>query len=161
MNGQGTGKISYSLTRLRYRRGSLYRRSTVWLILMGLPKVQAISRLLIIFAINGSVCWVCTRLEIWGLSNTVRKICYLAFPFFFKDRKKEWPYLPFTQMAGRIFVSTWVYCNITLSCFFFLISTKSGWLPVYKNSKTTRLRLSHLKTEERPDRSKIISPEFS
>ena len=43
---------------------------------MGLPKVQAISRLLIIFAINGSVCWVlgskyegcpilCERFVIW------------------------------------------------------------------------------------------------
>ena len=54
---------------------------------MGLPKVQAYIKT------TDNICykWKCllgTRLEIWGLSNTVRKICYLAFPFFFQ-RKKE------------------------------------------------------------------------
>lgn len=127
---------------------------------MGLPKVQAISRLLIIFAINGSVCWVlgskyegcpilCERSVIW------------LFLFFFQ-RKKERMTLSAIHPDGgenfRLYMGLLQHHSFS---FFFLISTKSGLLPVYKNSKKTKLRLSHLKTEERPDRSKIISPEFS
>lgn len=148
MNGQGTGKISYSLTRLRYRRGSLYRRSTVWLILMGLP----ISRLLIIFAINGSVCWVLGSKYEGCPILCERSVIWLFLFFSKKERKNDlichsprWRG-EFSSLHGSIPTSLFLL-------FFFLISTKSGWLSVYKNSKKTKLRLSHLKTEERPDRS--------
>ena len=71
--------------RTSFQRDSLYRRSTVWLILMGLPKVQAISRPLIIFAIYGYS------------ARNMRVVQYCAkdllfgFSFFFskKERKND------------------------------------------------------------------------
>lgn len=93
---------------------------------MGLPKVQAISRPLIIFAINGNVCWVlgskyegcpilCERSVIW------------LFLFFSKKERQNDLICHSPRWRGEFSPMHDSIATLRfLVFFFFLISTKSG-----------------------------------
>lgn len=86
---------------------------------MGLPKVQAISRLLIIFAINGSVCWVLGSKYEGCPILCERSVIWL---FLFFQRKKERMTLSAIHLDGgenfRLYMGLLQHHSFSLVFFF-------------------------------------------